>query len=489
MESDRVGRGESLRSRLRKKIYAVFSDDLMVLLALLLIPATLLPLIFTFSSFTITVFLAVNYFVIAMFVAEYVLKLWAADDRRRFFLNPWHLLDLVIVILALLDFVPDIPGGGRFAPLLRLIRLSRLFAVAGRTVGRAAPARRRAPPAPPQSRLRVTLIDESLKAVPSRREDLASLAQRTAPSWIDLQEVSALDLDAICSALQIPGFELQSKVLKETFPQIDYYPRFTSILVKDSRLVTAGGGVRDLVIRRGNFLIICSGKLIVTLSAGDSDLLPRLTETRLQPEGEGFSLKVLVSILALKNRDYEDILDAIEQETIMLEEEPAGKLKQSFLDETFSLKRMITDINNILRHSCQVLVELRERAVALDCAGSEQLVLFKKLSDESAYLYEISDNTRERIVSLIDLSINTVSLNMNRVMRMLAVITCLGLIPSIAGGLLGMNLTGNPWRASIYEVSLLLLMAMLVAFYLFWKKRLDQIAPVAGGWEDRPGPY
>ena len=470
MISEHPRRGKSLRSRLRKKIDAVFSDDLMVLLAFLLIPATIFPLIFTFTPLTVNIFLAVNYFVIAMFVVEYALKLWAAEDRRRFFLNPWHLLDLFIVILALLDFVPDIPGGGRFAPILRLLWLCRLCAVAGRTVGRVPLTRPQAPRAPTQSRLRVTLIDESLKAVSSRREDLASLARSIAPIWIDLQEVSVLDQDAICSALQIPGSEIQSKVLKNTFPQIDYYPHSTTILVKDSRLVAAGSGAEELIIRKGNFLIVCSGERIVTLSAGANDLPARLAETGLPPGAEGFSLKVLISILALKNRDYEDILDSIEQETITLEEEPAGKLKQSFLDETFSLKRMITDLNNTLRHSLQVLGELQNRAVAPEYAGSEQLALFKKLSTESASLYEISNNTMERILSLIDLTINTVSLNMNRVMRMLAVITCLGLIPSIVGGLLGMNLTGNPWHASIYEVTLLVLMVMLVAFYLFWKK-------------------
>ncbi len=454
----------------RRAVYAFFSDDLMVLLALLLIPATVFPLLFTFSAFTRTILTAVNYFVIFMFTAEYAGKLAVAERRREFILDPWHLLDLFIILLALLDFVPIIPGGGRAAPLLRLIRLTRVFAVAGRAARRATPQSQAARDGPTESHLKVRVLHPDLSVSAPSRDKLAALASDPGPAWIDLQEVSRFDLDLIAASFRIPAFEIQNKVLKDTFPQVDYYDQFTSTLIRNSRLLRAGEGVRDLAISRDNVLIVCSGERIVTLSSVGHDLFDRISTGGLEPEKDGLAARVFYSILQLKNRDCEEILDAIEQRTIFLEEQTVGSLKRSFLEETFFLKREVTNIHNSLRHFNRALGDLRQRNASLTSLGSDYAILFKKLADEAATLHEISDNTLERLVSLIDLYINTVSLDMNRVMRMLAIITCLGLIPSIIGALLGMNLIGNPWHASIYEVCLLLSLVLLVAFYAFWKK-------------------
>ncbi len=458
------------RASFRRAVAAFFSDDLMVLLALLLIPATLFPILFTFSPFTQTILAAVNYFVIAMFAAEYACKLAAAERKREFVLDPWHLLDLLIIVLALLDFVPIIPGGGRAAPLLRLVRLTRVFAVAGRAAHRATPQAAADRAAPAGSRLKVRVLGPDLSVATFSRDELARVAQDHSPAWIDLQEVSAFDLDLIASAFRVPAFEIQNKVLKDTFPQVDYYEQVVSTLIRNSRLLRSGEGIRDLSISRDNVLILCAGKRIVTLSAVAHDLFDRISRGALEPGQDGLAARVFFSILQLKNRDCEEILDAIEQRTIFLEEQTVGSLKKSFLEETFFLKREITNVHNGLRHFNQALDDLRRHKTALAALGEEYPILFKKLADEAATLQEISDNTLERLVALIELYINTVSLDMNRVMRLLAIITCLGLIPSIIGGLLGMNLIGNPWHASIYEICLLLGLVLLVAFYVFWKK-------------------
>ena len=42
---------------------------------------------------------------------------------------------------------------------------------------------------------------------------------------------------------------------------------------------------------------------------------------------------------------------------------------------------------------------------------------------------------------------------MNRVMRVLAVVSVLGLIPAVVGGLLGMNLADNPWPVTLPQVT------------------------------------
>lgn len=59
---------------------------------------------------------------------------------------------------------------------------------------------------------------------------------------------------------------------------------------------------------------------------------------------------------------------------------------------------------------------------------------------------------------------------MNRVMKVIAVITCLAIVPSIIGGLLGENLVDQPYQITISEVFFLVASLMLMGLYVFYKK-------------------
>ena len=465
-----MDQGTDRKKAFRRAVYAFFSNDFMVLLAILLTPAIVFPAFFKLSNFTHTVLDTLNYFIIFMFTAEYCLKLYVAEERFKFVIDPWHILDLTIVVLALLDFVPIIPGGGRFAPVLRLARVIWIFVLAGRTARRAAPRRLKLKEKPAESLLQVRVLDEKLAAAIRKREDFPALIKDPAPIWIDLRNFSEYDLDFVCETLCVPKFEIQGKILKNTFPQIDFYKGFTSILINNTELMAQGERIQDISIAKDGILILCVRENVVTISAGSNDLFDRIARAGLELDGESFVVRVLYSILKLKNHDYEAVTDALEQAAIVLEEEPAGPLKKCFLEETFTLKREITTVHNNLRHLSQVHEALKRKKPELNGVTNEHLTLFRGLAEEAAYLHEVSDNIKERLVALIELYINTVSLDMNRVMRMLAIITCLGLIPSIIGALLGMNLLGNPWHASIYEICLLLALVLMVALYAFWKK-------------------
>ena len=61
---------------------------------------------------------------------------------------------------------------------------------------------------------------------------------------------------------------------------------------------------------------------------------------------------------------------------------------------------------------------------------------------------------------------------MNRVMRVLAVVSVLGLVPTLAGGLLGMNLAESPWSLTLAQVSYAVASLMALLLYTF----------VAKGW-------
>jgi Mg2+ and Co2+ transporter CorA len=285
-----------------------------------------------------------------------------------------------------------------------------------------------------------------------------------------MRAISEVDLDFIRTTINIPRFVLESKIIQEAFPRIDFFKGYTTIFLWDSKISGTEPHSKQFQISKTGMLIICMGNRIVTLSTGLSDLFDSVTSKGLLLESEPFPIRVLYTILKKKIADYEEIVRVIENRTVNLEEIPVSRTSPEFLEETFQLKKEIQKIVNNLWHFRQVLDHLRSNTVALKDMDEDQLKLFDTLYDESVYMYETAQNTRESLLSLIDLHINTVSYDLNRVMRVLAIITCLGVIPGIIGGLLGANLIDTPYPITLHEVMLLVGSLMIIGLYVFYKK-------------------
>ena len=467
------GEKPPLRHRLKDPVYQVFTDHLMIVLALLLIPAIFLPFLFKFSHMMLVLFRAVNYAIIAVFVLEYFLKMYVADSRREFAANPWHILDLLIVALSLANFLPWIPFGGigRTSPLLRLLRISRIFAVAGRTVKRAIPAKPIERSIPAVSRMKINIHADGNTIKGALKEDISRHLAASGYTWVDMQDVSEPDIDFISDTLRVPGVVLTSKIIKESYPKIDSFKDFTSIFIRDIKLQSEGTGIKGIDISRNNMLIILADTYIATISTGKSELFDQVSgDGSVKENSEEFISSILYAIFRRNIRDYDDVVRHLEHGAIAMEELPAGTAQQSFLEETFYFKKEVQKIHGDLWHFTQVLKAIRSGKVYAGGLKEEFLPLFNLLYDESTYLYETSENVRDDLISLIELHINTVSVGLNRVMRILAVITSIGLIPSIINGLFGENLTDSPYSITITEIFFLEVSIMLLAAYAFYRR-------------------
>jgi Mg2+ and Co2+ transporter CorA len=459
---------KGLRGALRKPVNNIFNEDLMTLLAFLIIPSVILPYLLTFSEFTLSLFEALNYLIIAAFVAEYVLKLYVADSRRKFVLGPWQVLDLLIIALALAEFLPFVAtSAGRASPLLRLLRLLRAFAAAGRTIKASAHTVKLEPVVPTVSSMTVRMLTGGKVSKCSMADSVCDIVAGER-RWIDLQNVADIDLPAVSRTLDVPLFVLKGNLATDSFPRIDYFPAYTTIFLGDAKLELSGPGPRDFLIRRHGMLIVCARSHVVTVRMGESALFDEVITDGVG-DGEELAVRVLYDIFRRKLRDAEDIVRAIEQRTAWLEEMPVGRTPPSFLEDTFYLKREIQKFTKVLWHFRQVLDSLRGTKVALEGMTDEDLARFDVLYDEADYLYETALNINDSLSSLRELHINTVTYEMTRTMRVIAVLTCLALIPTIIGGLLGENLMDTPYAISIWEIGLLVISLMLIALYAFYK--------------------
>ncbi|MCX9025219.1 MAG: ion transporter [Candidatus Methanoperedens sp.] len=455
-----------LRGKLREPVYQIFTDHLMIVLALVLIPAIFLPFFFTFSQFMLVFFRVLRSAILVLFILEYILKLYVADSRKAYAREPWHIIDLIIVILAATDFIPRIPLGGigRAFPLLRF---TRIFAVAGRTVKRAVPLRPVEKVTPPVSRIKINILTDGGIIKDAAKEDIAGYMDAPGHTWLDMQEVSELDIDFVSDTLKIPKVVLESKIIKESYPKIDFFNNLTTIFIRDSKLQSDGADIKDVHILRNNLLILWANNYIVTISSDKSELFDVVGDG-LAVKDDDFIVRILYSIFSRKISDYEEIVRLMEQNITAMEELPVGQM-HPFLENSFYFKKEIQKIHSNLLHFKQVLGVIRTRKI-LPGLRDEYHSLFGILHDESVYLSETSENIRDNLFSLIDLRINTVSFGLSRVMRILAVITSIGLIPSIISGLFGQNLIDSPYPVRLSEVFFLEIFIMSLVAYAFYRR-------------------
>ena len=166
-----------------------------------------------------------------------------------------------------------------------------------------------------------------------------------------------------------------------------------------------------------------------------------LTSIRAGPHHTGaevrpFAERTTTAFFRAALRQNEQLVGVFTQDLHALEEVPVRDSRAEFFERTFRLKKELSVAQADLWRLKSLLVEIAELRAALPGMRAEAAPEFQRMADDATFLHEAIVNLREEVLSLIDLHINIVSFDMNRVMRLLAVISSLGLIPAVVGGLL-----------------------------------------------------
>jgi Mg2+ and Co2+ transporter CorA len=464
------------RQRSREIVELLLTDGFMIFLALLMIPIVVLQMAYPDMPPQYTDFLNLaDIIIISFFILEYFLKLYFAPDRWKHFVNGWHLLDLAIIVLPFLELIP-FPGLtiGRSSPLLRLLRVARVLAVGGRSVTRRIrePAEAGTSPGPSVA-LRIQVVEKDLSTVRKDMtiEQLKALWESPVETWMDVSGISDNDLEKLSRTIGIPHMVLTSKLVEESYPRIDYLERHSVIFLLAGQVEVHHHGTHHLLITRSGLLIVCSGRNIMTISKQSTDLFDKTLQRASVQFGSDQPLlvSILYCLLELVIGRYKIILSEVERELLRLENIPTARTPHDFLETTFQLKKEVNRLVSSLLHLKEVLTVIMNQRVPLEGFGKSHEELFDILADETVYLHETAQNSKDDLSSLIELHINTTSYETNKVMKVIAVITSLAIIPAFVTGLLGENLTDMPWNFQLWQVFALTAAAMSCTAYIFYK--------------------
>lgn len=453
----------------RRVLAVVMGEAFLGFLAIIAVSLTLFPMLFDEVKPPVLAAIdALQWGIIGWFGVEFLFALIVAPSKRAFLANPWRWVDLVTIAVPLASLWPSASPALRSSPILRLARIGRLVTLGFRATGLSTRHRtRQVAEAAAHGPAQVTVVADApdYTPEPATMENLAQWLKSPGEEWFHVSNPSREDLQQIAAAAKLPKGFFETHLMATSYPHLATTGEKTGAFLWMPEVDPKG------VVDRHGMFFLPVGQGLLSLSRRKTHAVERFVAA---PAANSvplpFALRMLDLVLERVVRENERLAGFFEDGLRALEEVPVRESQPAFFERTFRLKKELSAAQADLWRLKGMVAELADGRVVLGPTTSDQREPFRRLATDVDYLYETMVNIREEVLSVIELHLNVVSFEMNRVMRVLAVVSCLGLVPAVVGGLFGMNLADNPWPFTLPQVAFVVVLLMVLGLYFFFVK-------------------
>jgi Mg2+ and Co2+ transporter CorA len=442
-----------------RRIQHLLSEPVMGFLALAALVFGVSPDLYPVPPSGRTLLILAEWIVVALFAAEYAVNLLLADDKRAYVLNPWRLLDLFIILAPFITVIPGVPEQVRSAPALRVLRLIRAIVAGTRASARLrhetlAP-KRRLPSGPP---FVTQLSPDSEKAAELDWDDLIDWLKKPSRGWLHASHLESRRIEEIAGLTGTPRGAIDVALGEASYPRLEPGSKWTALAM----VLPRDDGARE------SLLLLIADDAVLSLSLHKSEL--QSVARPLPDTAHTWPLRVVLGLVRLAILRHEDVAGRFERALRVLEDLPADETPSGFFEQVFRMRKRISASRADLWRLSGMLHGLAEGRRALPGLGKEARADIERIAEEAGFLHETAHALGDSLGELLDLHLNMSGYGLNRFMRLLAIVSALGLIPTIIGGLLGMNLVTNPWPATLTQVAFGTFILMLCVLYTFLAK-------------------
>jgi Mg2+ and Co2+ transporter CorA len=484
---EEIGRREQA-DKLRQIVNDVFCEQVMGTLALLLIPILLLSDVAGLPAAFVSFLSILDVAIWLFFILEYICRLLVAKDRWAHFTSPWNILDLIIIgVPAVALAIGAGYGIARYFRVLRVMQAAQILFLGGRKVGKHFT---RKSSGLKDDRLGAGMQVRSLPlAVPALAGGTAQQAplwqtvtiSSTATSldrqarWLDFSGLNRADFSTLSRISGIPAYLLDAKLREHAYTRAETSGKFTTVYLKLPRLVREAGTGSTWQFSWNGVLVAYDHDSVMTFTRTTLPLLDNVVITARAEEIPLNGPGIIYLIVRDELGTIEDLILAAEEQLVYLEAQPMNRLPSNFLTMMYTDQKALSRITSGLLHTRTALEECCDSIQNVSGKDTPEEGRLRSLIDRCSLLSDNAQHVADSFAWMVDFYLNTTSFSMNRVMKILAVLTALTMVPAIVGGLLGMNLIGNPWPATLLQmvtiVGLMMVLTAWVYFNLGWLNR------------------
>lgn len=441
------------------RLEKLLSEPVMGFLALAALVFGVTPELFPMSERLHRLLTIGEWVVVALFALEYAVHWLLAPSKRAYMLNPWRVLDLVIIVAPLVSLIPGTPEAARSSPALRVLRLARAVLAGTRASARlrqhAVADARPLPHGPP---VVTRLQADEPQATGLDWAALLAWLGGTPRGWLHASNLEPARVEELVRVTRLSRLMIDNALGDASYPRLEVGPKWVTFSLAMPR---AEGGHESL-------LMLIGEECVLSLTRYRSE--SRTPFVVPPPAPRAWPVRAVLSVVRQSLGRHEDIVGRTERELRALDELPADESPGDFFERVFALRKRIGGSKADLLRLRGILRAVAEGRRPLPGLGSEERDDMARVADDADYLHETADGVREALLSLLDLHLNVSGYGMNRFMRLLAIVSALAIIPTLVGGLMGMNLIDNPWPATLAQVAFGTFIAMTCVLYIFLAK-------------------
>jgi Mg2+ and Co2+ transporter CorA len=462
---------EDPRREVREAVYAILSDGFMAFLSILLIPILLVPFFVQVPDDINRILNLGDVTIIGFFVVEYGSKLYLAEDRWEYFLSGWHLLDLVVILLSFVAYLPllGLSEHGSAVLLLRLLRLPRVFAVGGRAAASRFGQQEQGPTAaPPEPDAIIRFVDPTHLTAPQTLSwaEFEQHLATDAPEWFHVSRLSYTSFQRLSALVKVPERHFRFRQLDDLWPHVGRADRAIILFFQTGEIRYPKHTREFYTIGRRGAAALIIGPKIISITAHQTDPFSRVAEElgRMESPSSEFTFRILEAQLDSTVNGYHTLFTELELEINGISRTPRSRLPKDFLARAYELHKAITRVSANITHFRELLSRLVAGRVPIEGVDDKARGRLEALADEAGYLGEIARESSESLNTVIDVYINQSSYETNRILKILAVITTVAIIPATIGGLLGID---GPYSFVLWQVGLAVSVGMIFVGYCF----------------------
>lgn len=458
----------------------IFREEVMGGLALLLVPVLLLLDFWDLSSQITAFLLIIDIAIWIFFFLEYICRLVVAKDRYAFVIAPWHILDLLIVALPAVALLSGTGYGiARYFRVLRAMQSVQVLNIAAkRASSHFGKKSLQKGPGRPGDNLQVRSLPVTYPgseitptgSVPAWKS--VSLDKSTVPDfkgyWFDFSGYTDADLPALSHLTNIPEYQLEVKLRERAYPRADVMGSVTTVFLKLPRVYQGPGEPQVWMISWDGLLVAFNEDSVITFSRAITEVPDRVLSDGISGgivlDGPGILYLLVNNSLST----IEDLILTAEEQLVYLETRPMNRLPRNFLSMMYTDQKEISRIISGLRYTKTALEEVCNSKRFGFSQDEAEVGRLRSLVDRCSLLSDNAQHVADSFEWMVDFYLNTTSFSMNRVMKLLAVLTALTMIPALVGGLLGMNLIDNPWPVTLLQMVSIVALVMLLTAWVYY---------------------
>lgn len=217
--------------------------------------------------------------------------------------------------------------------------------------------------------------------------------------------------------------------------------------------------------------IIHTEKQIITVCLKNSRILTDFVNGKVKSFYSFKKSRFILQILSRISNSYLTYLRQIDKKSLMIEKRLHKSMKNRELIQLHSLEKSLVYFSTSLKANEITLEKMLKLDIMQKYEADHDLL--EDVIIENKQAIEMTEIYSNILASTMDFFASVISNNLNIVMKILASVTILMAIPTVIGGLFGMNFQRMPLISNEYGFEITMIITIILTFsaaYLLYKK-------------------